>query len=212
MANYPLLSPANENVSHTASKTWLSEQTREYETWVKIREALARISPSSPFTPKTFAEWIAHRLARMEEEKRRMLAKIAEKESRKKMPTVTVRRVFWGKILSDHLGLVLARESIWTAFSKPAPGRRLALWPTYEEFRHEGDDRSKSGYSRFLPLPRDPGNETVNWKQRRPLTPYLFDHIEHSPLRARSDSIEDLDLAEQETDYVGESLLKSLDP
>lgn len=210
MTNHPFMEA--EIMAYTASKTWISHEAREQESWVKIRDNLARIAPLSPFTPKTFLEWIDHRLDNNAEEMERTLAKIAKKKDNK-VPTVPVCQILGGRKFNDHLSLVLARGSIWRPREEPAPGRRLAVWPTYEEFKHEGDDRFKSGYSRFPPLPRDPGNETVNWKQRKPLSQFPFDQIGHPSLGPDAETVEPFTGPEEKAlGYIGGSLLALLDP
>ncbi|WEW60836.1 hypothetical protein PRK78_006324 [Emydomyces testavorans] len=164
-------------MSHTTSKTWVSPEAKEFETWAKVRDAISRISPRSPFAPKTFADWLAHRVAVKEDQLRNVASKIATVKKREGYEEVSLLPIFRGKQIEDQLALVLARETIWRPSLEPRPGRRIAPWPSYEEYKHEGDDRNKSGYSRFPPLPRDPGNETVNWKQRKPLDQYVFDEV-----------------------------------
>src|SRR5438034_4695968 len=154
-------------MAHTASKTWVSELTKEYEAFVKVRDSMGHVAPNSPFIPRTFADWIAHRIEVKEEEYNDITSKIALREAtRNKSVLISERPVLKGREFGDHRALVLAMESIWISSVAPRPGRPQAPWPSYEEFKHEGDDRSRSGYSRFPPLPRDPGNITVNWKQR----------------------------------------------
>ncbi|KLJ09257.1 hypothetical protein EMPG_15320 [Blastomyces silverae] len=174
-------------MSHTASQTWLSNETREFEAWARVRNMMVYVAPKSPFTPRTFGAWIAHRLAWMEEEHSRLFRQALRRaiESGRCEP-VQVGPVFGGKKLPDGLALVLARETIWVPREGYPSVRDLAPWPSYEELKHEGDDRSKSGYCRFPPLPRGRGNETVNWKQRAPVKQYRFDQVGQPELGAGS--------------------------
>lgn len=197
-------------MSHTASKTWVSDEAKEYEIWSRTRDAMARISPGSPFMPKTFAEWIAHRLAKKEEDRNRAEEQIGQRESEKEESPAPVQPSFGGKQFEEqHLAPVLASESIWRSSEEPLPGRAQAPWPSLEEFKHEGDDRSKSNYSRFPPLPRDPGNETVNWKQRKPLMQCPFDQVGFPTMTAAAPSAEQL--GDDANEYIDECLRKSLD-
>ncbi|PGH27273.1 hypothetical protein AJ80_00983 [Polytolypa hystricis UAMH7299] len=165
-------------MSHTASKTWVSKETKEYEAWTKVRDSVVHISPLSPYIPKSFGEWIALKIAQKEAICSRIARRIATRnETRDHAAVIAVSPALGVKELSDNLSLVLARETIWVPVERYPADRLLAAWPTIDELKHEGDDRSKSGYSRFPPLPRDPGNETVNWKQRSPLAQRPFDDV-----------------------------------
>lgn len=212
MVNHPVLQLAEPIMAYTTSKTWLSEEAREYETWSRIRDNLGRVAPSSPFIPTNFQQWLDNRLQKNADEMQRTLAKIGDKINRRAHQPV--QRILGGKELNDYLSLVLARDSIWRCSSEPAPWRRLAIWPTYEEFKHEGDDRFKSGYSRFPPLPRDPGNETVNWKQRKPLAQLPFDHIGQFAMGPDARTAKPFNGPEEQEalGYLGSSLIELLDP
>ncbi|PGG98628.1 hypothetical protein GX51_06713 [Blastomyces parvus] len=166
-------------MSHTVSQTWLSNETREFEAWVRVRNMMVYVAPKSPFTPRTFGAWIAHRLAWMEEERTRLFSQALRKRvmERGLCEPAQVDPVLGGKKLPDGLALVLARETIWVPRRGYSSVGDLAPWPSYEELKHEGDDRSRSGYCRFPPLPRGRGNETVNWKQRAPVKQYRFDEV-----------------------------------
>lgn len=141
---------------------------------MKAKENIGRVSPMSPFIPKTFGEWISQKLRQKENKCRHASLQIRTKQ---KTTSINVKPLLEGKILNDHMGTVLCRETIWVPIERYQSDRPVAPWPTADEFKHEGDDRSKSGFARFPPLPRDPGNATVNWKQRRPLNQSSFDEI-----------------------------------
>ncbi|EEH20873.1 hypothetical protein PABG_03104 [Paracoccidioides brasiliensis Pb03] len=198
-------------MSYTASQTWLSHETKEFEAWVKVRDSMVRIAPKSPFTPKSFVEWIAHRLARMEEERSRILKQAKTKRTSERGSTekTFVNPVFGGKELSDGLALVLLRETIWVPLGQYPVTHNIAPWPSHEELKHEGDDRNKSGYSRFPPLPRGPGNETVNWKQRPPLTQCSFDEVGRP--RPGVESYKTQYLQSEMVEWIGNALLAELD-
>jgi hypothetical protein len=196
-------------MAHTASKTWVSESTKEYEAFVKVRDSLAHIAPKSPFVPRTFAGWIAHRIEVKEEEYNDITSKIALREAtRNKSIPGSLRPVLKEKEFGDHRVPVLAMESIWISSEASRPGRPQAPWPSYEELKHEGDDRSRSGYSRFPPLPRDPGNITVNWKQRSPLRQFRFDEVGRPNMAVDSPSNQ----SDDTTLYlIGQALFSELD-
>jgi hypothetical protein len=195
-------------MSHTASKTWVSDETKEHEIFVRVRDSMSHLVPRSPFVPRTFMDWLAHRLATKEDVHKDYIRRIELKQVKAKINNkVPLGAPLGGRKFDDHLTCVLARESIWTTAKTPSPGRPLAPWPTYEELKHEGDDRNKSGFCRFPPLPRDPGNSTVNWKQRSPLNQFLFDETgkpamggEEVPLRTEA----------QMVGFIGKELLDEL--
>jgi hypothetical protein len=55
----------------------------------------------------------------------------------------------------------------------------IALFPGLQEYKFEGNDRiaSSEAHRRFLPVPRHPCNQTVNWTVRPYLKPHDFDQI-----------------------------------
>lgn len=108
-----------------------------------------------------------------------MKRNIAIKQSRNTVDAKTaVKPVLEGKTFPDNRSTVLCHETIWAPWSTATETHPEALWPDRTEFQYEGDDRAKSAVGRFLPLPRKPGNETVNWKAREQLQPYRpLDHV-----------------------------------
>ncbi|OJD14506.1 hypothetical protein AJ78_05156 [Emergomyces pasteurianus Ep9510] len=197
-------------MSHTASQTWLSNKTKEFEAWGRVRDMMEYVAPKSPFTPKSFEEWIAHRLAWMEEERGRLVSQAITRRvmgsGRSEQNPVSL--VLGGKELPDGLALILARETIWIPHKGDPSVRNSAPWPSYEELKHEGDDRSKSGYSRFPPLPRRCSNATVNWKQRVPVKQCLFDEVGRPVWEGVS--IHTQDLESEMLRFVDSSLLEEL--
>ena len=65
----------------------------------------------------------------------------------------------------------------------PEEERPEAPWPSYEEMKEEGNERNTSQYRRFLALPREPCNDTVNWKQRKAIPMLPFDEVWKLPSR-----------------------------
>lgn len=195
-------------MSYTASKTWVSEETQEFENWVKIRDSMTRIAPKSPFIPRTFQEWLSYKVLKKEDDRQKALQALISKQRKSNDRAMGMKRIFEGKTVNDQLSLVLASKSIWRPSIGSAHTDKFAPWPTHEEYKHEGDYRSRSGYSRFPPLPREPGNETVNWKQRKPLNQHLFDEVGRHV--AREDDESDLSLGDI-VEFIGSSFFGSLD-
>ncbi|PGG96772.1 hypothetical protein AJ79_09455 [Helicocarpus griseus UAMH5409] len=199
-------------MSYSASRIWVSREKKEIEAWFKIQKPLQHVAPRSPFVPKTFEDWVAHKATWMGELANRGNKVVARRaaEIAGRVRRAPVGLALGGKKLPDGLALVLARGTIWVPLQKGGHpgGQKLAPWPSYEELKHEGDDRSKSGYSRFPPLPRDPGNETVNWKQRAPTKQCPFDEVGRPVLAVDGDH--EAYLESEMLPLVGSDLLSEL--
>jgi hypothetical protein len=72
----------------------------------------------------------------------------------------------------------------------------------------EGDERVTSGYSRFPPLPRVPGNETVNWKCKAQIAAYPFDKVW---TLSTAHDLEAIAEDERMTELLGNDLLNEID-
>lgn len=163
---------------HTASQKWLSNEAKEREKFHRVQANLQFVAPNSPFVPRTWDAWLEHRVGRLEDEladeRRQIDAKTASTQSKS---TIKVMPAFGGKQFNDYRSSVFACDSIWRPGEETTPARPLAPWPDVTELKYEGALRSWSGHSRFLPLPRVPGNGTVTWKQRPVKTPSAFDAV-----------------------------------
>lgn len=136
------------------------------------------IAPKSPFVPVDMKEWLDHRVGMLEDDTRRLNRGITlsqtQKTSRCK-DKIGLR--FREKVSPDFRSTVLGLPTIWRPDELENPSKVQAPWPDPSERKHEGYQRVRSGYSRFLPLPRVPGNPTVNWKQRSPVATYDLDQV-----------------------------------
>lgn len=172
-----LIAPAPP--AHSQSKTWKSSDTKEKDQYARLSTLLHHFVPESPFVPRTYAVWVQHRAAMNAMEMENMKKTIAVKQARNTVDAkIPIKEALNGKTFTDNRSAVLAHETIWASWSLPSDKHPEALWPDREEFQYEGDDRAKSAVGRFFPLPRKPGNETVNWKAREQLQPYRpLDHV-----------------------------------
>ncbi|KAL8687092.1 MAG: hypothetical protein Q9224_005255 [Gallowayella concinna] len=68
-------------------------------------------------------------------------------------------------------------ETIWCPWDEATENHPQAPWPAKEEMREEGDERHTSQFGRFLALPRNPGNETVTYKQRSVVRQHHLDRV-----------------------------------
>ena len=172
-----LIAPAPP--AHSQSKTWKSNDAKEKEQYARLATLLHHFVPDSPFVPRIYSIWVEHRAAMNAMEMENMKRNIAIKQSRNTVAAkLAIKPVLDGKTFDDNRSAVLSYETIWAPWSFPTDKHPEALWPDRTEFQHEGDDRAKSDVGRFLPLPRKPGNETVNWKAREQVRPYRpLDHV-----------------------------------
>ncbi len=93
-----------------------------------------------------------------------------------------------------------AMEPKWTRDSWESKLERMV--------REEGDERHTSQFGRYLALPRNPGNETVTYKQRSPVKQHHLDRVWEIP---RPDDLGEWHEEEVMEDLLGESLLRELD-
>lgn len=164
---------APAHAAHSQSMTWKSDEAKEKDQYARLSTLLHHFVPDSPFVPHSYAVWVKHRASMNEIEMENVKKRIATKESRNSLTVkVPIKPVLDDKTFADNRSAVLAHETIWAPWSMPTNDHPEALWPDRIEFRYEGDGRAKSDVGRFLPLPRLPGNETVNWKAREKLHPY----------------------------------------
>jgi hypothetical protein len=174
-------------MSYTSSKTWVAPKMAEQEKFDIARNNLEKMEfiPRSPFVPKTMDEWLAHRIAFAEDAKQEELKRLSDKQAASG-PTsmggkVRVVPPLVGKRFRDNRSTVLALQSTWTPWYEPTEKHPQAPWPSPEEMKEEGDERNTSGFGRFPPLPRVPGNETVVWKQKNMIVPHPFDGVWRLP-------------------------------
>ncbi|CRG92254.1 hypothetical protein PISL3812_09311 [Talaromyces islandicus] len=160
--------------SGTCSLTWVSAEAKERDHYRKMRLNMEFIAPKSPFVPSNFKKWLLHRASVLEARARSIKNCIADSKGTEKG---NAQLVFHERKWSDTRSHVLSQETIWRNHGPENPSRPQAPWPDSSERKHEGYQRVRSGYKRFLPLPRVPGNQTVNWKQRSPIATYEFDRV-----------------------------------
>ncbi|EED24449.1 conserved hypothetical protein [Talaromyces stipitatus ATCC 10500] len=160
------------------SLTWVSDDTRERDNFRRMRSNIGYIAPKSPFVPADMNEWLVHRVETLEDNTGKMSRTITLRRREKASLCATdIQPALGGRRFGDFRSAVLAQTTIWRPDEAENPSRLQAPWPDSSERKHEGYQRVRSGYSRFPPLPRVPGNPTVNWKQRSPITAYDFDRV-----------------------------------
>lgn len=161
------------------------------------------VAPKSPFVPSTLKEWLLHRALVLEARTRHIKSRIRDsKEDDEEKAQLVLHE--WQ--LRDTRSLVLSQETIWRNHGTDDTSRPQAPWPDSSERKHEGYQRVRSGYKRFLPLPRVPGNQTVNWKQRSPIATYEFDRV-GQPIGIGAG----VDTDEMMEEFIGGSFLAEID-
>ena len=210
----------SDDLYTTNSRVWVAPKTAELERWQRTKSNLHRMSfiPKSPLLPRTFPDWLQHRMDYLDTQVEQLVKQIAikEKERRKQiypeLNTIKAKKPFAERDFPDGRSSVLARKSIWSPWPDVTQRHEPAPWPSTQEMKEEGDERHTSGYGRFLALPRAPGNPTVNHKQRHIITAHALDRVWAVPPCGRQ-------IVEEEEDYdddymrflLGGELLEALD-
>ena len=175
-------------MSYTNSYTWRSENAIQHRAWKKADSDIRKIRfDRSPFVPKTFEEYLEHQAEYNEmktnESKEKLYQYETDREVKQRLgiDKWPMPAVWGGKMFCDGRRGVLGHQTVWAHLWTPHPEHPLASWPGPDEQREEGDERNTSGFGRFLPIPRVPGNPTVVWKQKGFLTQYPFDRVKPVP-------------------------------
>jgi hypothetical protein len=193
-------------MAHTNTKVWVSPREQKHDRWLSIEENLKRIRfDRSWVVPQTFAQYVEHLAARAEDSVREERLRITQREAVTAQTWTSLQpwnRPFGGKSFLDNRSPVLAQLSIWSPWYSFTNQRPEAPWPSHEEFREEGDERHTSGFGRFLPVPRVPGNETVAWKQKAFMDSYPLDQVDPVPRREPSPRFTPMEAREIEEMYI----------
>lgn len=190
------------------SLTWVSDDTRERDNFRRMRLNIAHIAPNSPFVPADIKGWLMHRVEAMRDNIEKMDRAITLRRTEQaSLCKVNIGTALDGRQFGDFRSTILAQTTIWRPDEVNNPSRPQAPWPDSSERKHEGYQRVRSGYSRFPPLPRVPGNPTVNWKQRSPIAAYEFDQFGRPVILQDATMENDPNMESR----IGESLLREID-
>ncbi|MCJ1447020.1 MAG: hypothetical protein MMC23_007528 [Stictis urceolatum] len=150
-----------------------------------VQAALNRMRfDRSPFIPRTSQEYSRHEAemtAEKAEQSRLKLEQVKTDEETARKQERQPRVPFVPGEYLHNRATGLAQESIWSPLWQPTEEHPLAPWPSLDEFKEEGDERHTSGFGRYLPIPRAPGNSTVAWKQKPFIEMYSLDQVHHVP-------------------------------
>jgi hypothetical protein len=189
--------------SGTCSLTWVSAEAKERDNCRKMRMNMEFVAPKSPVVPSNLKEWLIHRASVLEIKARYIKSRIPDNKGDDEEKA---QLVFHEWKWRDTRSFVLSQETIWRNHDTENPSRIQAPWPDSSERKHEGYQRVRSGYKRFLPLPRVPGNQTVNWKQRSPIATYEFDRV-GQPIGIGAT----VDTDEMMEEFIGKTFLAEID-
>ncbi|KAI4217950.1 MAG: hypothetical protein LQ349_008940 [Xanthoria aureola] len=204
----PLSAVFSPDASYSNSLTWVSPRMREKDEWKRINDGLHALNLNhpdhSPYTPKSFEEYLQHKHDFLNDRKQEMQERCLAAAGFDRC----MEAAMGGKSLDDGRAAVLGMETIWCLWDGPDPNHPQAPWPSKEEMREEGDERHTSQFGRYPALPRNPGNETVTYKQRSPVKQHHLDRVWEIP---RPDDVGEWHEEEVMEELLGESLLRELD-
>ncbi|KAL8687682.1 MAG: hypothetical protein Q9218_006215 [Villophora microphyllina] len=200
--------------SYTNSRTWVSPRIREKDEWKRLNDGIHSMNLNhpdhSPFVPKSFDSFLQHKADFLSDQKKEVQARYLNTPvSSPNRPTPALQgTAFLDRSFMDGRGAVLSAETIWCPWDEPTVKHPRAPWPNREEMREEGDERHTSQFGRFLALPRNPGNETVTYKQKSPVKQHFLDRVWDVPdPEDVGELIEEGELEE----LLGDDLLRELD-
>ncbi len=199
------------NMSHTSSKTWLSDESKERDRFLPIWNALRRTYQPKALVPWEFAEWLRHREAVTRAERKQLsrhLEKHDEKARLERLNVPPLQKAFGGKVFKGNRSAILAQETMWCQEWYVPERWGGTLWPGVQERRFEGEQRASSGYSRYPCLVRDwqHGNTSLHFECVKLLSWFDLDKVRTIP------SLEDVYLPVDEIseDAIPELLNKDL--
>ncbi|KAI9681268.1 MAG: hypothetical protein M1817_002550 [Caeruleum heppii] len=159
------------------SLSWISDEERRFQQFVRVRYLYRQIAPNSEFVPRTWRSWLKHHAEVNEAELGRVKKLLSHKT---KGIGLKVSPAFNSKSFLGGKSAILSEDTIWC--QEPSTDVRVpAPWPSQAEMKWEGDDRAATGVGRFLGLPRDHGNGTVAWHMLPIIQSHAFDQVRKLP-------------------------------
>ncbi|KAF2470622.1 uncharacterized protein BDR25DRAFT_195931, partial [Lindgomyces ingoldianus] len=165
------------------SNTWVSEDTKTYQEFLVVRNAMRRLFRHSEVAQMKFPDYVAHKEAVMEAKQKELAIKLKTKEEEKGANYPYVKPIDVGvspKGPQANRGPVLDEPTIWCPAWRNGKDE-IAPWPSQAEMKWEGDDRAKTGVGRYLPLPREVGAPGIHWNQLAVLEQYPLDKVREIP-------------------------------
>lgn len=176
--------------SYRNSRTWISPDQQAHQDYLTVRNAMRRLFRHSDVAGWKFPDFVAHREAMTRAKAKDLAARIKAREEAKNQLVDAIDAEEQQKLIDCGLhgnweevgnrGRVLGQPTIWCR--DWATGKdEIAPWPCLAEMKWEGDDRSKTGVGRFLPLPREQGPPSICWNQLPIVDPYPMDVVAPIP-------------------------------
>jgi hypothetical protein len=172
------------------SRTWVSPDTQYQHDFAFVRNAMRRLFKHSDVAKWRLTDYIAHREAMLESQKKRLSKCVSQKEHELELGVRHIEpKAFhtFNELLPGHnlsmegnKSRVLGQKTIWC--HEWMNGKDdFAPWPTMAEMKWEGDDRAKTGVGRFPPIPREVGAPGIAWNQLQAVEVYPIDQVWRIP-------------------------------
>lgn len=155
------------------SCTWTSPDQQAQQEFQGVRIAMRRLFRHSDVSNWKLADYITHREAMITSQAKVLTNQVKEKEEARWLYSPSIQPETqcdfkrWGLQGNfnerGNFGRVLGEQTIWCQDWQNGKDY-IAPWPSMAEMKWEGDDRAKTGVGRFLPLPRENGFLTPQWK------------------------------------------------
>jgi hypothetical protein len=172
------------------SRTWVSPDTQHMHEFTIIRNAMRRLFKHSEVAKWRYADYIAHREAMIESQKKRLKKTVSQKERERELgvPQMeakafhTLDQLLPGHNLNmeGNTSRVLGLKTIWCVEWMNGKDE-FAPWPSMAEMKWEGDDRAKTGVGRFPAIPREVGAPGISWNQLQAVEVYPLDQVWRVP-------------------------------
>ncbi|ORY18744.1 hypothetical protein BCR34DRAFT_473116 [Clohesyomyces aquaticus] len=162
------------------SSTFATGETQTYQEFLVIRNAMRRLFKQSDVAQMKFQEYLAHKAAVAEANKKQSEIKLKAKAEEQDwvIPPVDIAPSEKGP--QQNRGPVLDVPTIWCPNWRDGKDE-IAPWPTLAEMKWEGDDRAKTGVGRYLPIPREIGAPSIHWNQLAAVEIYPLDRVREVP-------------------------------
>ncbi|KAF2658430.1 hypothetical protein K491DRAFT_563484, partial [Lophiostoma macrostomum CBS 122681] len=187
--------PSDRNMSgHRHSRTWQSPEARLQQDFIVVRNAMRRLFKNSDVAKWKYQEYIAHleatavskqllasrKLAALEEERLVRIQEMERPHQETNYLQMVRASVDAGLHYEGNVAAVLGVKTIWCANWEDGK-EEISPWPSFAEFKWEGDDRAKTNVGRFLPLPREMGAPGITWAQLQVVEQYELDQVARIP-------------------------------
>ncbi|KAF2866087.1 hypothetical protein BDV95DRAFT_505456, partial [Massariosphaeria phaeospora] len=177
--------------SYRNSRTWVSPDQQHMSEFLVVRNAMRRLFKNSDVAKWKYSDYIAHKEAMLASEKANLDRILKAKEGAVALQHVTMHSGHLATLnaflpdpknitMEGNSSRVLGMKTIWCPEWENGKDE-ISPWPTFAEFKWEGDDRAKTGVGRFPPLPRELGPPEIPWGQLQVVEQYPLDQVAKIP-------------------------------